>query len=506
MNRWDRILQGRQFEKETHLRTSPHCLVLFTILSLPLLAAGYEDPAPPTFHPLEAESIPEATTNPDVTYHAPPKALHPEAATNDWTCFLGPNHDGYSPETHLLKAWGNDGPNLVWEMEKGDGYSAPAIQGDRLVFLHRVDDEVRVDCLDAETGKLFWRHGYPTKYRDRYGYNNGPRCGPVIDGNRVYAYGAEGVLLCLDIRNGHLYWERNLNQEFDVPQDFFGVSCTPLIEEDKLIINVGAPGGPCVAAFDKMRGKMLWGVGDEWGPSYASPIPATIGGRRMVFVFAGGDSDPPTGGLLGIDPAAGSLLFRYPWRSRRYESVNASCPVVIDDQIFISASYQTGSALLKIDPEGGFEEVWTTDEVGVHFSNSIHKEGHLYCFDGRNEPDAEIVCVEVATGRVVWREQPLWKEKITRRGREAFATRGILRGSFLHADGHFLTLGELGSVHWLDLSPSGFKELARAALFDAPQTWTPPVVSKGLLYICQNYKDFNSGKGPRLLCYDLRGE
>ncbi len=467
---------------------------------------GFEDPAPPSLYPIKTSETPIAATHPDVIYHSAPKGLSPQAATNDWTQFLGPDYDGTSEETHLLKAWGEEGPSLVWEMEKGEGYSSPAVQGNRLVFFHRVEDEVRVECLEAESGHLIWRHGYPTRYRDRYGYNNGPRCSPVIDSNRVYAYGAEGILLCLDIRNGHLYWERNLNKEFNVSQDFFGVSCTPLIEEDKIIINIGAPGGPSVAAFDTIDGRMLWGVGEEWGPSYASPIPASIHGRRGIYVFAGGDSRPPTGGLLGIDSEKGSLLFRYPWRSRSYESVNASCPVVIDDKVFISASYQTGSALLKVNPDNEFEEMWTTDEVGVHFSNSIQKDGYLYCFDGRNEPDASIVCLEVETGKVVWREQPLWKEEVTRGGRKTFATRGILRGSFIQADGAVLCLGELGSLHWLDLSPQGFKEIARTSLFDAPQTWSPPVVSRGLLYICQNYKDFNTGKPTRLLCYDLRAE
>lgn len=242
-----------------------------------------------------------------------------------------------------------------------------------------------------------------------------------------------------------------LNDEFGVPQDFFGVSSTPLLHGDMLIVQVGAPAGPGVAAFDKRDGRMLWGVEREWGPSYASPVPATIHGKTRVLVFAGGDSDPPTGGLLGIDPDKGTLLFRHPWRSRSYESVNASRPAPIGDKVFISASYQTGSALLRVTPEDEIEEVWKTDEVGVHFSNTIHRDGHLYAFDGRNEGDASLVCVEVETGRVVWRESPTWKEKVVRRGRETFATRGILRGSFLHAQGRFLCLGELGSLHWLDL-------------------------------------------------------
>ena len=167
----------------------------------------------------------------------------------------------------------------------------------------------------------------------------------MIDGDYVYTHGAEGELHCLNLETGQLVWKRDLAREFKVPQDFFGTAATPLIEGGRLIINVGAPGGPTVAAFDKASGKMLWGAGDQWGPSYASPVPATVHGKRRVFVFAGGESRPPTGGLLSIDPSTGKVDFAFPWRSRSFESVNASSPVVVGDQVFVSASYRAGGAL-----------------------------------------------------------------------------------------------------------------------------------------------------------------
>ena len=135
-------------------------------------------------------------------------------------------------------------------------------------------NEELLECLHAETGARYWKFSYPTQFSDRYGYNNGPRASPVIDGDRVYAIGAEGKLHCLKLETGQLIWKRDIAAEFKVPQDFFGVASTPLIEGDSLIVNVGAPGGPCVAAFDKGTGKMLWGAGDLWGASYASPVPA----------------------------------------------------------------------------------------------------------------------------------------------------------------------------------------------------------------------------------------
>ena len=177
------------------------------------------------------------------------------------------------------------------------------------------------------------------------------------------------------------------------------------------------PGGPCVVGLDTATGKEVWRAGTAWGPSYASPVPAVVHGQRRVFVFAGGESNPPTGGLMSINPATGKVDFSFPWRSRSYESVNASCPVVFDNKVFVSASYRTGGALLQINPDFTHKVLWTTQEFGLHFNTPIHRDGYLYGFDGRNEPDASLACVDVATGKVVWRETAEWTETIG--GRQA---------------------------------------------------------------------------------------
>ena len=190
-------------------------------------------------------------------------------------------------------------------------------------------------------------------------------------------------------------------------------------------------------------------------------MPAVVHGQRRVFVFAGGESEPPTGGLMSIDPANGKVDFSFPWRSRSYESVNASCPVVFDNKVFISASYRTGGALLQINPDFTHKVLWTTQEFGLHFNTPIHRDGYLYGFDGRNEPDASLACVDVATGKVVWRETPEWTETIG--GRQQ--TVGTYRGSLLAVDGGYLCLGELGHLLWMDLTPKGYKRaVARVAV------------------------------------------
>jgi len=434
--------------------------------------------------------------------HAKPKALSREAVTHDWASFLGPTHNAISTETRLSRSLP---PPLVWEFPKGTSYTSPAVAGNRLVFVHRVDDHEVVECLHPETGASNWQFRYETNFEDRYGYNNGPRSSPVIDGDRVYTLGAQGQLHCLDTRSGKLLWQRRINEAYKVPQDFFGTATTPLVEGALLILNVGAPGGPCVVALDKLTGREVWQAGKEWGPSYASPVPAVVHGRRRVFVFAGGESTPPTGGLLSIDPANGRVDFTFPWRSRSYESVNASCPVVFDNKVFISASYRTGSALLEIRPDFTHRALWTTQEFGLHWNTPIYRNGFLYGFDGRNEPDASLACVDTASGKVVWRATPEWNETFTVGGARREQLLSTYRGSLLAVDGQFLCLGELGHLVWMDLSPQGYKEIARAWLFGARESWALPVLSRGLLYVAQNTRDIISGGGPRLLCYDLRG-
>jgi outer membrane protein assembly factor BamB len=430
-----------------------------------------------------------------------PKPLPPGAVTSDWPSFLGPSHNAVSAETKLSRKLP---PPLVWEFAKGTGYTSPAIVGERLLFQHRLGDEEIVECMHPETGASRWRFRYATAFEDRYGYNNGPRSSPTIDGDRVYTLGAEGKLHCLELATGKAVWKRDLRAEYKVPQDFFGTAATPLIEGTLLILNVGAPGGPSVVGFDKATGREVWRAGKEWGPSYASPVPAVVHGKRRVFVFAGGESSPPAGGLMSIDPATGRLDFSFPWRSRTVESVNASNPVVFNNKVFVSASYRTGGALVEVRPDFTHRVVWTTAEFGLHFNTAIYREGYLYGFDGRNEPDASLACVDAATGKVVWRETPEWTENIEVRGESRQQLMGTYRGSLLAVDGSFLCLGEMGHLLWMDLTPKGYKEISRAWLFAARESWALPVVSRGLVYVTQNTRDLLRGTGPRLLCYDLR--
>lgn len=441
----------------------------------------------------------------DAVFHAPPAPLAAGAVGSDWPCLLGPTHDMRSPETHLIGALPPEGPKLVWEINKGEGYAAPAVLGNRLVLFHRLEDREVIECLDAANGSRQWQFAYPTKYTDRYGYCNGPRSSPVIGADAVFAIGAEGMLHCLELATGKVRWTHDLLAEFKLRQNFFGVGSTPLVDGEKLIVNVGATGGPCVVAFDVHTGKRLWGSGDAWGPSYASPVPATLHGKHRVLVFAGGESRPPSGGLLCLDPDTGNLDFSFPWRGNRRESVNASSPLVLDNQAFISECYGSGGALLDVDANLRARVAWTNPNFGTHFMTAVRLGDCLYGVDGHGPEDAFLVCVELKTGKELWRTQPEWRDTVTRAGGRNELTMGTCRCWLMPVDGRVLCLGEYGHLLWVQLDPHGYRELSRAWLFSAGETWTPPVLSRGLLYVCQNSRDHAHQTPPRLLCYDLRG-
>jgi outer membrane protein assembly factor BamB len=300
----------------------------------------------------------------------------PDREGEDWAEFLGPRQNGISGETGLLEKWPAAGPPIVWKLKIGEGYSAPSVRGNRVVLFHRPGKgaisrpEEVIECLTADAGKPLWRHAYPTEYSDPYGYNGGPRCAPLLTDDRCYTFGAEGVLTCLDLATGRQIWQHKTAEEFQVPFAFFGVGATPILEGNRLIVMIGGLPKSGVVAFDAVTGKKEWeSVGtDTWPPprvriqrdappgklaSYATPLAATIHGKRHVLCFM-------RPGLVSLDPETGETNFSFWFRSQLHDSVNAARPVVVDDYIFLSAAYETGAALLKVHEGGkGYDVVWS---------------------------------------------------------------------------------------------------------------------------------------------------
>jgi outer membrane protein assembly factor BamB len=468
-----------------------------------------------------------------LTFHAAPKPLSKAAKTSDWPRVLGPTDDAISPETSLMKKWVAGEPKAVWEVAMGEGYNSPAISSEHCVIFHALEGKETIECLHRETGKRFWLHDYAVTYQDRYGFSNGPRGSPVIAEGIVVTFGVTAELRALDLKTGKLLWKHDLKTEMHVPQDFFGAGGTPLILDGRVIVNVGgkksaidesvgmrerkerlAEAGVSVAAFDLKSGDIVWKVEDAWGASYASPIPAKLHGQKKVLIYAGGESDPATGGLMCIDPTSGKLHSKFAWRDDEYIQAIGTSPVVIPEKnrAFITTAYPKGRPLggVMVEYDANFQpkEVWKSSKLGVHWMNPVYHDGHLYAIDGETEPKSRLVCVNAETGAEVWEQKIEWEdaEFSQQTGRSNPTRLSILRASLIQADGAFLCLGEIGSLHWLDLSPAGAKVIAQAQPFYALNTWSLPALSHGLLYVRQQQKDLMQKTGERIICLDLRGE
>ena len=441
----------------------------------------------------------------------------------DWPWFLGPTHDGVSRETNLLEVWPESGPPMIWEAEVGTGYSAPSVRGNRLVLHHRVGDEEVVACMRADNGAELWRHAYGSRFRDPYGYNNGPRCSPILTDKYCYTLGAEGKLLCLTLDAGAIVWERDLKQDFAIPDGFFGIGATPILEGDSLIVLVGGQPNSGVVAFEADTGDTLWKnvgqstwdhaqtgwpadpeytwQGDEMVVSYSSPIVATIHGKRHLLCLM-------RQGLVSLDPVTGQENFHYWFRARVHESVNAARPVVVDDTILLSAAYRVGSALLKVNPDGTSYDVLWSDPRNLltHWSTAIAFDGCYFGFSGRHENEGALKCLDARTGDVVWettgfdRVNDLTQgpngEIVDQQTGTTIPWPLYGRGSKILADGRFIVLAERGTLALVEANAQEWREISRCA---APRmhypSWTAPVLSRGRLFLrCED----------ALICLDLQ--
>lgn len=442
----------------------------------------------------------DAVSEPVATVHASPAALPDDARTADWPGFLGPRNDATTDEEPLALPWPEDGPTLLWELAKGGGYASPVISDGRLLLFHLVDGEERIDCLDPVDGSPLWSTGYAVDYRDRYGYSNGPRGSPWISGDRAVALGVTSMLTCVSMDDGSVLWQHDLRESYGTPQDFFGHGSSPLIDEGRVFVQVGGREVTAMA-LSLEDGRPLWELRHAWGASYASPVLATLHGRELLLLFAGGESRPPVGGLLVVDPDDGALVAEFPWRAGIYESVNAANPVVFGDgRIFLTECYGPGGVMLQLTPDFELRELWRSEQLDSHWTTPVvDPRGRLLVVAGRHQRNAWLRCVDPADGTILWQDELAWTDQVNGRDYRM----GFQRGSLVRVPQGWIGLGEMGGLLFLRMEDDGPVVAARHQPFLAPETWSPPAISQGLLYVCQHHRDMD-GNPPRLLCFDLR--
>ena len=394
------------------------------------------------------------------------------SAASDWAQFLGPTRNGVYGGVDLAGGWPGSGPPVVWQKPVGHGFSGPVVADHRLILCQRRGDQEIVECLDARTGNLVWSFAYPTGYQDDFGFDDGPRATPSIAGGNVYTFGAEGKLHCLEFASGKRLWSVDVKQDFGAANGFFGMACSPLVEGEAVLLNVGGTKGAGIAAFDKTTGKVLWKATDDEA-GYSSPVAATISGHRYALFFT-------RAGFVAADPLSGGVRFQYPWRSRSSTSVNAATPLVLGDTVFLSACYGTGAVLLRLR-EHDVEKVWSGDDLlSNHYAASVERDGFLYGIHGRTDPGynprAKLRCVDWKTRTVRWETETVGAATVTLAG------------------GQLLILTEKGELVQAPATPEAFRPGARASILSSPVR-AFPAVADGFFY---------ARSQDQLVCVDLR--
>ena len=378
--------------------------------------------------------------------------------------FFGPNRDGVVQGARLAPDWNIAPPRQLWRQAIGAGWSAFAVAGGRAYTQEQRGEEEEITCYDVLTGKLLWVHTNPVHFKQWQG-GDGPRATPTVQGGRVFAIGATGILDCLDATTGQRIWTRDVLTENKLENLVWGVSASPLVYDETVVVTGGQTKGPTVLAYRRSDGEPQWHSGAD-SASYASPILATLAGRRVVLSFNAAS-------LTAHDPATGEVLLNQPWTDDKWPK--AAQPVVIgDNRLFLSAGYGAGCELLEFkagaDGKLAASTVWKNMRMKTQFNSVSARDGYLYGLD-----DGLLACVEIATGTRKWKE-----------GRYG-------SGQSLLVDDLVLIQSEPGAVALAEARPEGFKELGRIPALNA-KTWNHPTLA-GRYLLVRNSEE--------MACYEL---
>ena len=382
------------------------------------------------------------------------------ASAADWPQWLGAKRDGGT--TEIVKPW-KEPLKILWKKPVGEGDGAPVIAKGK-VYLHTRTPgkyEESVAAFQADTGKPLWKTAYPRR-KAEFLYGSGPRGACCVADGKVYSFGITGVLSCFDADDGTQVWQVDTAKEYQAPTPFFGNSCSPLVEGDSVLVNVGAKGASIVA-FNKNTGKEIWKKLDDKA-SYSSPI--VIGAadaRQVIFLTANG--------LVSLSPKDGSIFWQHPFKDKINES--STTPVVVGDMLFASSITigGVGLRLEKADGKPSVKEVWKKPALTCYFSTPVAVgKDHLYVVTstkiGLISFMATLRCIDAATGNEMWK-----RDKV-----------GEYHASLLRTgDNKLLLVEESGDLVLLHPNPKEYLELARTKI--CGKTWAHPAVADGRLYI-----------------------
>ncbi len=390
----------------------------------------------------------------------------------DWVCWRGINGDGRAGVSGLITDW-SSGLRKVWEVEylchgtASATWSAPVIQGNRLIVCGRGDSTDIVFCLNPEDGSLIWEQSYPAKPGLSHGA--GSRATPWIDGDRVVTFGRAGDLICWNLLDGSKVWHKNVEDEGGEEQTW-GHSSSPLVTDELVIANGG--GTARTIAYDKETGDVVWKTG-EGPPGYAVLLNIIIEDQKAVLSFHGT-------GLAALDRTNGRQLWNTPWETE--SEVNATTPLIAGDKIFITSGYGFGCALLKVSKSGA-EVVWRNKVMSSHHSDPLLIDGYIYGFSGYSmQNKGSFKCVDLNTGEEKW------------------STNKMGWGTCVQVNDLLLCMDIKGNLFLMQPDPEGFilvTELDHALGKVRGAAWTVPVVANNRLYL--RFKQ-------KLVCLDISSD
>ena len=414
--------------------------------------------------------------------------FHMNGHAQDWPDWRGKNRDAVWVGTDMVKKFDADVIGLKWSVPVGPGSSGPTVAKGKVYVTDRPEkpsQTERVLCFDEKTGEQIWTHQYSCVY-ENVGYPAGPRTSVVIHEGKAYSLGTMGNLFCFDAGTGQVLWQRDLNIEYEIVMPIWGLASTPLVVDEKIIVQVSGSKNACVVAFHKDTGKEIWrNLADRAG--YSAPILIEKNGTRVVVNWT-------EHSLSGLDPESGKIHWRFPWTTGSGMSI--ATPVLYKDHIFVSAFY-SGSLLVKLgDDYTSAEKAWQrcgeserkTDALHCVMNTPVILDGFIYGVDSYGE----LRCLEFSSGDRVWEDQTAVK-------RDRWANIHFIRHGEL-----IWMFNEQGELLITRLSPEGFMEISRAKLIEPTRkqlprgvTWSHPAFANNHVFIRND---------ERLVCADLSDE
>ena len=361
-----------------------------------------------------------------------------ETSTDDWSEFRGPRRDGVVHGTRIATDWSATPPVALWRRPIGPGWSSFAVRGALVYTQEQRGEEELVTAYALATGEPVWQHRNPVRFYDAIS-GAGPRATPTLGGERLFTFGATGILDALDPADGTLLWSRDVASEMEASLPWWGFSASPLLVEDRVVVAVGGR----LVAYDQATGDPLWS-GTSGGDTYSSPHLVTLDGVDQVVLLDGA-------GAVAVDPVDGTVLWQNPWKGQPLVQ-----PALTPDGDLLTSSGE-GRGLRRLAIAQGadgwtVEERWTSHRFKPNFNDFVVHQGHLYGFDG-----ALLACLGLDDGERRWKGGRYGQGQLL-----LLADQGLL-----------LVLSERGELALVAANPEGFTELARIPAIEG-KTWNHP--------------------------------